>query len=92
VFSHSVLSSSSFWKTVILAHSIFPMTAQPDFQKLSNGMITAGQEMLKIQNIPAIDQPRTLHDEIAALGREMNEHFRRLNDKFETLDLHMKVE
>jgi len=68
------------------------MAAQPDFQKLLNDMITAGQEMPKLQNIPAIDQSRTLHDEIAALGRGMNEHFRRLSDKFERLDLHMKVE
>ena len=75
--NHSVLSSSSFWKTVDLAHSIFPMAARPDFQRLSNGMITVGQEMLKLQNIPAIDQSRTLHDEIAALERGMNEQFER---------------
>ncbi len=92
MFSHSVLSSFSFWKTVILAHSIFSMAAQPDFQKLSNGMIIAGQEMLKLQNIPAIDQPRTLHDEIVALERGMNEQFERLSDEFQRLNLHMKVE
>ncbi len=68
------------------------MAAQPDFQKLSNDMITTGQEMLKLQNIPAIDQSRTLYDEIAALERGMNEQFERLSDKFERLDLHMKVE
>ncbi len=68
------------------------MAAQPDFQKLSNDMIIVGQEMLKLQNIPAIDQRRTLHDEIAALERGMNEQFERLSDKCERLDLHMKVE
>ncbi len=68
------------------------MAAQPDFQKLPNDMITVGQEMLKLQNIPTIDQSRTLHDEIAALGRGMNEQFERLSDKLERLDLHMKAE
>jgi hypothetical protein len=68
------------------------MAAQPDFQKLSNDMIIADQEMLKLQNIPAIDQRRTLHDEIAALEQGMNEQFERLSDIFERLDLHMKVE
>jgi hypothetical protein len=64
------------------------MTAQPDF--LSNDMITVNQEMLKLQNIPTIDQSRTLHGEIAALERGMNDQFERLSDKFERLD-HMKV-
>jgi len=75
VFSHSVLSFSSF--TGKQSFLIFPIAAQPDFQKLSNGMVIVGQEMLKLQNIPAIDQPRTLHDEIAALERGMNEQFER---------------
>jgi len=55
-------------------------------------MITVSQEMLKLQNIPTIDQSRTLHDEIAALERGMNEQFERLSDKLERVDLHMKAE
>jgi len=55
-------------------------------------MIIVDQEMLKLQNISTIDQSCTLHDEIVALERGMNEQFERLSDIFERVDLHMKVE
>ena len=64
---------------------------QPDMHVLSDSLIAAGQQVLLLPNLPAIEQERYLRDQFAALRQRMDEQFRllrvELNTRFEQVDV-----
>lgn len=54
------------------------MDDQPDFERLSNGLANASEELHKFPNVPAINQGQQILTALNVLQTRMNEGFHAL--------------
>ena len=68
------------------------MDNQPDFERLSNGLANASDELRKIPNVPLINQGREILAAINELQTRVNEGFNRMETRIERMETRQEAE